>query len=36
LGPVRLTPTRRVWMLVLRAYLVIAVVMVIIRVAQTA
>ncbi len=36
LGPIRLTPTRRVWMLVLRAYLVIAVVMVIVRVAQTA
>jgi NRAMP (natural resistance-associated macrophage protein)-like metal ion transporter len=36
LGPIRLTPTRRIWMLVLRAYLVIAVVMVIVRVAQTA
>ena len=36
LGPIRLTPARRIWMLVLRAYLIIAVVMVIVRVAQTA
>ncbi len=36
LGPLRLTPSRRLWMLVLRAYLIIAVVMVIVRVTQTA
>jgi NRAMP (natural resistance-associated macrophage protein)-like metal ion transporter len=36
LGPVRLTSARRLWMLVLRAYLVIAVIMVVVRVAQTA
>jgi Mn2+/Fe2+ NRAMP family transporter len=36
IGPIHLTPTRRLWMLVLRGYLVIAVIMVIIRVVQTA
>jgi len=36
LGPIRLTPARRLWMLVLRAYLILAVIMVIVRVAQTA
>jgi Mn2+/Fe2+ NRAMP family transporter len=36
LGAISLTPTCRLWMLVLRAYLVIAVVMVIVRVAQMA
>jgi Mn2+/Fe2+ NRAMP family transporter len=36
LGAATLTPSRRLWMLVLRAYLVIAVIMVIVRVAQTA
>jgi hypothetical protein len=36
LGPIQLTTARRIWMLVLRAYLVIAVVMVIVRVTQTA
>jgi Mn2+/Fe2+ NRAMP family transporter len=35
LQPLRLTPARRLWMLILRGYLVIAVIMVIVRVAQT-
>jgi Mn2+/Fe2+ NRAMP family transporter len=36
IGPIQLTPMRRVCMLVLRGYLVVAVVMVIVRVIQTA
>ncbi len=36
IGPIRLTPTRRLGMIVLRGYLVIAVIMVIVRVVQTA
>jgi len=36
LGPVALTPMRRTCMIVLRGYLVVAVVMVIVRVVQTA
>jgi NRAMP (natural resistance-associated macrophage protein)-like metal ion transporter len=35
LEPLKLTPTRRLWMLVLRGYLLVAVVMVIVRVIQT-
>jgi hypothetical protein len=35
LEPLRLTPARRLWMLVLRGYLVVAVAMVIVRVIQT-
>jgi hypothetical protein len=35
LEPLKLTPTRRLWMLVLRGYLVVAVAMVIVRVIQT-
>jgi Mn2+/Fe2+ NRAMP family transporter len=36
IGPIALTPTRRVWLLILRGYLLIAVIMVIVRVVQTA
>jgi hypothetical protein len=36
IGAIRLTPMRRLSMLVLRGYLVIAVIMVIVRVVQTA
>ncbi len=36
LGPIRLTAARRLWMLILRAYLLIAMIMVIVRVTQTA
>jgi hypothetical protein len=36
LGPIRLTPLRRTCMIVLRGYLVVAVMMVIVRVVQTA
>jgi Mn2+/Fe2+ NRAMP family transporter len=35
LAPLRLSPNQRLWMLILRGYLVIAVIMVIVRVAQT-
>jgi hypothetical protein len=36
IGSIRLTPTRRLSMLVLRGYLAVAVIMVIVRVVQTA
>jgi hypothetical protein len=36
IGPIQLTPMRRGFMLMLRGYLVVAVVMVIVRVIQTA
>jgi len=36
LSPLKMTPMRRLWMIVLRGYLVIAVIMVIVRVVQLA